>query len=103
MKISTKTKALAFKEKKPVRTAIVFENIPMKHTRGFNFHSRVLSFGLPPAFMLVSCVAYSSALKMEATCSSETSVNFHRTARSYIPEDRILNNHCCENLKSYLT
>jgi hypothetical protein len=32
----------------------------------------------------------SSALKMEATCSSETSVDFQRTARRYIPEDRIL-------------
>jgi hypothetical protein len=28
-------------------------------------------------FMLVSCHAYSSTLKMEATCSSETSVDFH--------------------------
>jgi hypothetical protein len=30
----------------------------------------------------------SSTLKMEAISSSETSVDFHRTARRYIPEDR---------------
>jgi hypothetical protein len=30
---------------------------------------------------------YSSVLKMEATCSSETSVEFQRTTRRYIPED----------------
>jgi hypothetical protein len=37
-------------------------------------------------FMLVSCSAYSSSLKMEATRSSETSNGFRRTTRSYIPE-----------------
>jgi hypothetical protein len=31
---------------------------------------------LPPAFKLVSCSASSSILKMEAICSSETSVEF---------------------------
>jgi hypothetical protein len=40
-------------------------------------------------FMLGSCLVYSSTLKMEATCSIETSVDFQRTARRYIPEDRI--------------
>jgi hypothetical protein len=34
------------------------------------------SLGLPPAFTMVSCSAYSRALKTEAICSSETSVNF---------------------------
>jgi hypothetical protein len=29
---------------------------------------------MPPAFMLVSCSDYFSILKMEAICSSETSV-----------------------------
>jgi hypothetical protein len=38
---------------------------------------------------------------MEATCSSEVSVEFQRTARRYIPEDRPFRNHRCENLKSY--
>jgi hypothetical protein len=33
---------------------------------------------------------YSSTLQKEATCSSETSVDFQRTIRRYIPEDRTL-------------
>jgi hypothetical protein len=37
---------------------------------------------------MLSRLAYSSAMKMEATCSSETSVDFRRTTRRYIPEDR---------------
>jgi hypothetical protein len=37
---------------------------------------------------------------MEATCSSETSVDFQRTTRRYIPEDGTRLNHRCENLKS---
>jgi hypothetical protein len=41
---------------------------------------------LPPAFMPVSCSAYSVTLKMEAICSSETSVDFQQTTRHYIPE-----------------
>jgi hypothetical protein len=50
---------------------------------------------------LVSCLAYSSTLKMEATCSSETSVDFQQATLHYIPEDRTLHTHLCENLKSY--
>jgi hypothetical protein len=41
----------------------------------------------PPVFNLVSCLAYSLMLKMEAIYSSETSVNFQWTTRRYIPED----------------
>jgi hypothetical protein len=64
-------------------------------------------------FALVSCLAHSSTLKIEATCSSETSVVFQRTffpkcrlifrqtTRRYSQEDRNLHNHRCENLKSY--
>jgi hypothetical protein len=37
--------------------------------------------------MLVSYLAYSSTLKLQATYSSETSVYFHWTTGSYIPED----------------
>jgi hypothetical protein len=36
-------------------------------------------------FTLVSFLGYSSTLKMEAICSSETSVNFQQTTRRYIP------------------
>jgi hypothetical protein len=38
---------------------------------------------------------------MEATFSSETSLEFQWTAH-YIPEDSTLHNHRCENLKSYI-
>jgi hypothetical protein len=36
---------------------------------------------------LVSCLAYSSTMKMEATCSSEKSVGFQQTTERYIPQD----------------
>jgi hypothetical protein len=35
-------------------------------------------------------LAHSSTLKMEATCSSEMSVDFQRTTSHHIPEDRTL-------------
>jgi hypothetical protein len=41
-------------------------------------------------FTLVSCSAYFSTLKMEAICSSETSLGSQRTTRRYIPEDGAL-------------
>jgi hypothetical protein len=49
--------------------------------------------------MLVSCLSYSSTLKMEANYSSETSVEFQYTTWHYILEDITLHNHRCENLK----
>jgi hypothetical protein len=55
---------------------------------------------LPFAFTLVSCSAYSLTLKMEAKCSSATLLNFQWTTWRYIPENRALRNHQCENLKS---
>jgi hypothetical protein len=39
--------------------------------------------------MLVSCLAYSLTLKMEATCTSEMSAEFQRITRRYIPEDKL--------------
>jgi hypothetical protein len=51
--------------------------------------------------MLVSCLSYST-LKMEVACSSETPVDFQRTVRHYIPEDRTFHNHCYENLRSFV-
>jgi hypothetical protein len=38
---------------------------------------------------------------MMATYSTETSVDFQRNTRPYIPEDRTLHNYRCEYLKSY--
>jgi PIN domain nuclease of toxin-antitoxin system len=40
-----------------------------------------------PGNEVVTCLAYSSNLKLEATCSSETYVDFQQTTRRYIPED----------------
>jgi hypothetical protein len=45
-------------------------------------------------------LAYSSTLKMEATCSSETPPDLQRTTRLFTPEDRTLHDHCSENLIS---
>jgi hypothetical protein len=42
------------------------------------------------AFTMVYCLAYSWTLKMEAICSSETSVGFQRTTQLYVPEDSAL-------------
>jgi hypothetical protein len=41
---------------------------------------------LAARFMLVPCMVYSLTMKVEAICSSETSVDFHRTTRRYIAE-----------------
>jgi hypothetical protein len=45
-------------------------------------------FVLATCFTLVSYLFYSSTLKMEATCSSKSSVDFRRTTRRCIPEGR---------------
>jgi hypothetical protein len=42
-------------------------------------------------FMLVFLLTYSFTPNMEATCSSETTVVFHRIIRRYIPENET---HC---------
>jgi hypothetical protein len=43
-------------------------------------------------FKLVSCLNYSSILKMEAKCSSETPVDYQCTIWRDTPEARTLNN-----------
>jgi hypothetical protein len=40
--------------------------------------------------------------EMEDTCPSGTSVDFQVTTWRYIPEDRTVHNHCCDNLNSYI-
>jgi hypothetical protein len=40
--------------------------------------------------MLLSCLAYSSALKTEGTCPSENTVDFKLTIRRYIPKIKVL-------------
>jgi hypothetical protein len=96
---------------------------------GLYFGPEDILFFLPAvtSFMLVSCLAYSSALKifssfylllpascwflawhyssilnMEAICPSETSVYFQRTTRRFTSEYRTLHNHRCVNLTSYI-
>jgi hypothetical protein len=54
-----------------------------------------------PRSPLVSCMAYPLILTLEAKCSSETLVDFQRTARHYITDDRTRHNHRFENLRSY--
>jgi hypothetical protein len=45
---------------------------------------------LPPASMLVSCLAYSLTLKMEVICSSDTSIDIQWTTWCYIPDESTL-------------
>jgi hypothetical protein len=47
--------------------------------------SKKASLRLPDScFKLISCLAYSSTMKIEATCSSEKSIGFKLTTRRYI-------------------
>jgi hypothetical protein len=60
-------------------------------------------FSSSQVILLTTCLLaeiISSTLKIEAICSSETSVATQHTRR-HIPEDDTLHNHRCENLKSY--
>jgi hypothetical protein len=50
----------------------------------------VISASLPPAYLVVLAEIISSTLKMEAICSSETSVAIQQTTRRHIPEDGTL-------------
>jgi hypothetical protein len=46
-----------------------------------------------PAYLLVLAEIISSTLKMEAICSSETSVATQEATRRHIPEDDTLHNY----------
>jgi hypothetical protein len=59
----------------------------IKPCSAFNVARRLLAI----RFRQASCWAYSSTVKMEATCSSEMLVDL--TTRCFIPEDNILHNH----------
>jgi hypothetical protein len=52
--------------------------------------------------MLISCLAYSSTLKMEATCYSEILIDVQPSTQRNIPEEKSLYNHRCGNLKYVL-
>jgi hypothetical protein len=70
------------------------------HGRRNKFSKNQQASSLPPVWLLVFAELISSTLKMEAICSSKTSVQTRRTTRRHIPEDGTLHNHRCENLKS---
>jgi hypothetical protein len=55
----------------------------LKISRRFREH---FAAKLAAWFLLVPCFSYSSTLKVEAIYSSETSIDFQRTTRRYIPE-----------------
>jgi hypothetical protein len=55
--------------------------------------SRKKSFCMP-----LACASFTSALKMESVCSSETSVNFNQTAWCHIPEDRLFSTYECTKI-----
>jgi hypothetical protein len=63
-------------------------------TRIFRSKNKLSTYCLPPVFILVSYLAYSSILKMEVIFSSETLVDSQRTKRLDILEDRTLHYHC---------
>jgi hypothetical protein len=54
---------------------------------------------LPTCFTLVSCLTYST-LKMEANFHSKRRLTQQATQR-YVPEDKTVHNHRCENFQSY--
>jgi hypothetical protein len=60
---------------------------------------RIVEYAI--CFMMASCLAYSSILKVVVIFSSEISVDFQWTSRCCAPEDRTVRNDLCENLKFY--
>jgi hypothetical protein len=86
---------LGYNTVKPVDSKLTFQrnrSLPL---------SRLNSKLLSACFMLVSCLVYSSTLKIEAACPSETLIDFQLTTRHFISQDRILYNYRCENNKSH--
>jgi hypothetical protein len=70
---------------------------PLKITRRFGGNMS------PPSsayYLLHANFLFLSTLKMRGTCSSETSRGLEWTTRRYIPQDRTVRSHRCEELKS---
>jgi hypothetical protein len=63
----------------PMKVKRCFGGIYRLHLQGRRSILQAEQLCLPPAFTLVSCLAYSSTTKMEATCSFEMSADFQRT------------------------
>jgi hypothetical protein len=56
-------------------------------------HLNVTEICLLPASRVVSSLACSSTLKVEAICSPVTLVRYQQTTQCYTPKDRILHDH----------
>jgi hypothetical protein len=67
----------------------------------FSKNQQVSRWQAESAYLLVLAEIISSTPKMEAICSSESSVATQQTTRRHIPEDDTFHNHRCESLKSY--
>jgi hypothetical protein len=66
-----------------MKSSIFRSEIPCSQEKvNQNFRENFLLY-----LLLISCSAYSFTLKLEAACSSETSVDFQRITRRYVPED----------------
>jgi hypothetical protein len=51
-------------------------------------------------FLLISYFDLTSSLKIGLASSTETSINFYQTTRSYVPEKSTLLSYCSGNIKS---
>jgi hypothetical protein len=71
------------------------------HLQGLRISQARKQICLLPAFTLVSGSAYTSTLKMEAICTSETSIEFKRNSRRYIPKDGTLQINPVHNFTPY--
>jgi hypothetical protein len=93
---------LGYNAMKSIKSQLMFQKNILPPFSGSKNKPSKISACLLPTFMLVSCLAYFSTLKMKAMCSSERLVDFQWTTWRYIPEDSTPHNHCCENLISYI-
>jgi hypothetical protein len=71
---------------------------PLKVNRRFRgtcrLHLQSRRISQVPYFMLVSCLVFSPTLKMETTCSSETSADRQRIIWRYIPAVEVFSISC---------
>jgi hypothetical protein len=80
------------------KSSVFWDITPCSAARVNLYFSGIYHFHLQA--ILGSCLAYSSALKIEMILSYEMSVDFIRITRCYVPEDRTLHSHRRDNLKS---
>jgi hypothetical protein len=86
--------------------SFLYANMSLIRTFSFPLSHGILFLTLPVGHItsfLAFCLYHlaNSELKIEATCSSETSVEFNRTVRHYIPEERILRHNSASQSLAY--